>query len=351
MNTPAPPPSPESAPAGGERVAIRDYGLRMIRGTQIVPHGWTLTQDIATDPNTARAVRYRLDLRGPDGALIRGLGVGTYTQMIGTDLEQTWRGMVMQGLQQEVQDLALGSLQRSATLERLNGFQRAVQMGRQRGLEVRGLEAPLRGTAHGRPVEGMVYVLNFAGAQTPGVGSVQVTALISPPGRLAETLRLNEQIADSYRPDPQYEQRMHQINQMVQQRQQAQHQQRMAHSQALHQQRMADNQARFQAHQQMMQERYDASDRQHQQWMDDFRSSGSSAYAGSDYTGHEAFIDGIHERSTFEDPYSGQQVQHEGQYDHWYTNGLGDYYGTDDPAFNSNSLNGDWQPIEPRRPD
>ena len=106
----------------------------------------------------------------------------------------------------------------------------------------------------------------------------------------------------------------------------------MAHSQALHQQRMADNQARFQAHQQMMQERYDASDRQHRQWMNDFRSSGSSAYAGSDYTGHEAFIDGIHERSTFDDPYSGQQVQHEGQYDHWYTNGLGDYYGTDDPA-------------------
>ena len=78
--------------------------------------------------------------------------------------------------------------------------------------------------------------------------------------------------------------------------------------------------------------------------------SGTSAWQGSDYTSHDALIDGIHERSSFNDPYSGQQLSRDGQYDYWYQNNLGEYHGTNDPSFDTHALQGNWQQIDPLTP-
>lgn len=92
---------------------------------------------------------------------------------------------------------------------------------------------------------------------------------------------------------------------------------------------------------------YAASDARHAAWMN----SGSRAPTSSgDYDSQDTFIDQTHERTTFNDPYSGQEIHKDGQRDRSFTNGLGDYYGTDDPGFNQHSLSGDWQGIEPSRP-
>ena len=256
-----------------QHVTILDQGLQMPRGTQVISEGWTLTQNIATDPTSGQLQRYQLDIRGPGGELIRGLGVAMYGPMNGADLEQTWRAAAMRGLQNEVQQIALGDLQRSARLESLVQFRRVAQMAGPRGMEVRGLEAPLRGSVQGQPVEGVVYVMHFGSSQMPGAGTIQTSVVVSPPDRLAEAMRLNEQMANSYQPNPQYEQRVQQISQQRMAANQAQHQQWMANSQAQHQQRMANNQARFQSHQQMMQGRYDAADQQMQSWQAQQRSS------------------------------------------------------------------------------
>src|SRR5690606_9665993 len=57
--------APRNASGQGQRVTLMDRGLQMPRGTQVIPEGWTLTQDIATDPGSGQLQRYQLDLRGP----------------------------------------------------------------------------------------------------------------------------------------------------------------------------------------------------------------------------------------------------------------------------------------------
>ncbi len=344
------PRSAASASASGTQVAILDHGFRMTRGTQVIPNGWKLTQDIATDPNTAQSARFHLEIRGPGGELIKALGISQYSQLMGTSFEQVLHQMTMRGLGGEIQNLSVGSFQRSATLEGSAQFQKAMQYGSGRGMRVQGLEAPLKGSRNGNPVAGILYVGHFSSASLQGTGTIQGTVVAAPPEGLENAVRINDQITRSYRPNPQFEQRMQQVNAGAMQRSNAEHQRWMASSRAQHQQRMADNQARFNSHQQMMQGQNQANDQQHAQWMENFRNSGSSAWSGSDYTGHDSYIDGIHERSTFQDPYSGQQVSQDGQYDNWYNNGLGEYYGTDDPSFDPNSMEGNWERIEPLQP-
>ena len=340
----------QSAAADG-RIAILDHGLRMTRGTQVVPANWQLTQNIATDPNTGQFRSYVLDVRGPSGELVRNFGIANFAQMMGTSFGPTWQGMIQRGLAQEVQGLSFGELRRSANMAQLSEFQRVAQMVRQRGMEMQVLEAPLRGQRSGQTVEGVAYVILISSPQMPGAGTVQASAVVSSPELVSQTVRTNLEMAETYRPNPDFEQRIQQIHAQVSQRQQAMHQQRMANSQSLHQQRMASNQASFDAHQRMMNDRYASNDQQNQQWLESFRNDNSSAYSsGGDYTGHDAFIDGIYEQSTFQDPYSGHQVSRDGQYDNWYTDGLGDYYGTDDPNFNPNSMEGNWEQIEPLQP-
>lgn len=126
-------PSVATGSSSGTQVAILDHGFQMTRGTQVIPNGWKLTQDIATDPNTAQSARFDLEIRGPGGELIKALGVSQYTELMGTSFEQALHQMTKRGLAGEVQDVSIGNLQRSATLEGSAEFQKAMQHGRHEG--------------------------------------------------------------------------------------------------------------------------------------------------------------------------------------------------------------------------
>lgn len=264
-------------PNGGtQQVVIVDRGLQMAQGTYTIPSGWQVQQDVATDPNTGQPARYRLDIRGPNGELIRGLRPANYGPMTGTGFEQTWRGLAMQGAQGEVGNVSIGSLQRSERLERLRPFQRAAARAQQMGFRIEGFEAPLRAQSDRGPVEGAVHVLHWTSPQMAGMGVVVASVILSPADRAAATLRLNAQIANGFQHNPAFEQRMEQINQAVMQRQAAQHQQRMASNQAAfnaHQQRMASNQAAFDASQQVYRSNSQVADMQMQSWQNAQRSS------------------------------------------------------------------------------
>jgi len=177
-----------------------------------------------------------------------------------------------------------------------------------------------------------------------------LSIFLAPDNHYENSLAITREMAKNTVPNPAYEQRMDQINQRVMQQMQVQNQQRMAQSAAAHRQRMANNQAAFNAHQQNMRSMSQTQDASYNSYMNGLRNSGSYSSNGSDYSSHNAFIDQMHERSTFNDPYSGQEMHLDGQYDYNYTNGLGDYYRTDDPSFDPNSLQGDWQQIEPQYP-
>ncbi len=85
MNTPN---GGNKAGASGTQVAILDHGFQMARGTMIIPADWKLMQDIATDPNTAKVLRYHLEVRGPGGELIKGLALTPYGSAVGTSFGQ-----------------------------------------------------------------------------------------------------------------------------------------------------------------------------------------------------------------------------------------------------------------------
>jgi hypothetical protein len=264
-------PTGSTAPSG--RVVLVDQSLQMPIGTQAVPEGWTLVQDLATDPQTGTMARHTLDVRGPDGELIRSLGAVNYGGFGGAPFEGAWQQAAARGLGGEVQDLTFGPLRRSAAVEASPGYRRVAPKAAQYGFNLDGLEAPLRGQRGGRAVEGVVYLTRFSSPQAPGAGTVQLAAVVGPPERLEAALRVERQIAASFQPNPAHQARVEGIGQMARQQSAALHQQRMAQMDqfgrqmtAAHHQRMADNQARFDAHQQMMQGRWAAADQQMQSW-------------------------------------------------------------------------------------
>ncbi|MEM1042725.1 MAG: hypothetical protein AAGI91_08860 [Bacteroidota bacterium] len=272
-----PPPSGTYQPAaagpatgGAQRVTIMDRGLGMPSGTQLVPAGWHLTQNLATDPNTGQPVSQVLDLQGPRGELVRNLGLAPYGPMMGTDFEQTWRQLAQHGVQ--LGGVSFGHMQRSASTEALSAYRRAVELAGRKGFRAEALEAPVQGSRDGQAVQGFVYVIRFTSPQMPG-GVLQATAVLSPSDLLPQTLQTYAQASDSYQPNPAYEQRMEQISQAAMQRQNAQHRQRMASSQAQHQQRMAQRQASFNAHQQRMAANSAAFDMHNQAWQNQQRSN------------------------------------------------------------------------------
>jgi len=116
-----------------------------------------------------------------------------------------------------------------------------------------------------------------------------------------------------------------------------------------YQARRQGNQAAFDAHQRNMAQRSAMMDQNHANFMGELRNTPSRPAAG-DYDGHDAFIDGIHDSTSFHHPYSGSQTTRDGVYDYWYQDNLGNYYGTDDPDFDPHSLQGNWQRIEPLTP-
>ncbi|GAB4116022.1 MAG: hypothetical protein Tsb0027_06960 [Wenzhouxiangellaceae bacterium] len=116
-----------------------------------------------------------------------------------------------------------------------------------------------------------------------------------------------------------------------------------------YQARQQGNQAAFDAHQRNMAQRSAMMDQNHAGFMNNLRNTPSRP-VDSDYDSHDAFIDGIHDSTSFQDPYSGRQITQDGDYDYWYQDNLGNYYGTDDPGFDPHSLQGNWERIEPLRP-
>jgi hypothetical protein len=248
---------PGSAQNGA--VVLVDQGLQMPLGTQDLPDGWTLVQDLATNPQSGEWDRHTLDIRGPQGELIRALGVVTYGEMMGTQRDPAWQQRVLSGVQGEVEAPSFGRPQRSRAVEETPGFQRVAQKAGPAGLHVEGLEVPFQGTRNGQPVQGFVYMTHFTAPQMPGFGTLSVTVLMSTPDRLQAAMAANQQMARSFQPNPAHEQRMAQITERNSQV-------AMQQSTAQHQQRMADNQARFDAHQQRMQGRWAASDAQMNAW-------------------------------------------------------------------------------------
>ncbi len=335
------------------KVVIYDKGLQMPISTVTLPEGWKVNQDIAFDPNTARPVRFKLEYSGPNGELSRIFKeMKQYGATTGKRFEQAYREAIPNMIGNELTQVSVGNIKPSPEAEALPQFQKTARKLSQQGMRMNALEIEISGQRNGQPYKG---VLGFMRAtQMTAMGEVGMVMpfniFLAPTNHFENALAASREIGKNTVSNPAYEQRMEQINQRAMQQIQADGQRRMQQASAAHRQRMANRQASFNAHQQNMQSMSQAQDASYNSYMNNLRNSGSYNSSGSDYSSHNAFIDQMHERSTFNDPYSGQEMHLDGQYDYNYTNGLGDYYRTDDPSFDPNSLQGDYQQIEPQYP-
>jgi len=321
--------------AAGKKITLMDRGLNMPITQLSIPSGWKVIQDIATDPNSGETLRQKFELYGPRGQVIRNLPIAHYFAMMGQSAEQLWLKMAESALQDvDIENYSdphpNGPL---VTLIRGNKKEMAYLKGQ--GVN-EFLEFDFKGSRNNKPCEGKGFIGHGRGE---GHGFIIMIIYISKPSQVMQTAKINNDISESAKQNPQYAKVKGQMNQRA-----------MQNRNAKHKARMGANQAQFEAHQKKMQGIYDSNDRQNQQWMNNFRNDGYKNPANNGYSGHDSTIDSINETSTFSDPYSGQNVTRDGQYRYNYTDGLGGYYGTNDPSFNPNSLPGNWQKTEPLRP-
>lgn len=324
-----PPQQPQQQ--GGGVVTIFDHGMQMARSTITVPPGWTVNQNVATDPNNGQYVRFQLDQVGPQGELIRDLPPANYEG----NFEQTWRRTVQYSLQGALENVSFGQLQPSAELQSDPRVQQAMRQNNVQPLEAQ-LSASRGGTAYG----GKVYLINapFPPSQS---GMFYATIVASPTPLVQQTLRTAMQTAKSTRPNPQFEAAYAQIHQRV-----------MQQMTSSHEARMRNNQAAFDSHQKAMKTQREGFYRSNEQWQQNFNNSWNTGQPNTGYSQNDAFIDGvITERDAFTDPYTGNQIKLDGHHDRTFTDGLGNFHRTDDPSFDPNSMQGNWQEIQPLRPE
>ena len=345
---------PAGAPTtdGYKKVEIYDKGLQMLISTITIPEDWQVVQDIAYDPNTGRPVRHQLEMRCPHGGLSRGFAnMYKFGAMTGKSFEQAYREAIQTALQGTIQNPSVGQMVADRETENLPRYQKMAQRLATQGQRVNAYKVAINGQRNGSAYTGEIGISIFKQATAMGeFGIVQLSGIgIAPSEHYEETKAIGERIAQTTTYNPAYEQRMEQINQRVRQQMAIANQQRSQQAATAHQQRMAQRNAAFNAHQQRMGQMSQMQDQSFNNYMEGLRNS-SSYNSGTDYNSQDAFIDQIHERSTFNDPWSGQEQHMDGQYDYNYTNGLGDYYRTNDPSFDPNSLQGNWQQIEPEYP-
>jgi len=296
--------------AQANTVNVYDQGMQMNICSYQVPKGWTLNQYISTnpwnvsDPFTA----YFLEFSGPDMQNIRGLKPRIYNTWLGQSLDMVWKQSFIESYQETAFYLQLGPIQTNPEVLRMMDAKAYV------GQAV-GLERRVQGQLQGRQIEGVSYAV-IMGDQM--IASIFATVILSPQGKLDHALETYHQINASRKENFAYTMAINQVSQAY-----------------------WTQSSTFQGQTKPPQD---------YSWPHDYDGSSSNKYIEDSYSSHDAFIDYLTESTTFLDPYSGQEVSQDGHFTYWYTNKLGDYYGTDDPSFNPYSLGSNWEEIKPLRP-
>lgn len=331
-----------------EKVVIYDKGLQMPISTMYIPEGWKLVQDIAFDPNTARPINFKLDLYGPNGEIGNG-----YMQMFpfgwnqNKNWEQAFQEATRYALGNHLERVSVGQVRRSEKLMQSEDFQKTSSTLRAQNGMADALEVEVNGQRNGQAYKGLITFIK--GIQNHAMGQsgflIPTGIFMSPAEHFEASQAVIESIDKKTIKNPEHEQLLAQINQRAIQQIEMNGRRRSEIAAAQHNQRMQQRWDAFNNSQQNIANMNNIRDANHANYINNLRSSGSMY--GSEYNGQDAFIDQIHERSTFNDPWSGQERHMDGQYDYNYTNGLGDYYRTNDPSFDPNSLPGDYQQIDP----
>ncbi|MGD1891725.1 MAG: hypothetical protein ACFB15_14190 [Cyclobacteriaceae bacterium] len=199
----------------GQKVEVYDQGLQMSTGSYTVPAGWQIVQDFATDPNTGQPLKQKMDIVGPQGELLRSLGMTQYAAMMGTNFDESWRKTALAGLRGELGQEMQSNLSPSARMQQNQMIKQYAQTAASQGFKLECLEASISGNRNGQPYQGVVSIIHLTPANMPNMGTIQLSFTICPANQLQQTISIGEQVANSFQPNPQYQQRLQQIQQRM----------------------------------------------------------------------------------------------------------------------------------------
>lgn len=322
--------------AQSEQTVIADHGLGMAHSSFSVPDGFLVTQDVATNPQSGEYDRYWIELRNRAGSVIRMPGEVTYSSYRNETLEQALHFLFARGTQ-DVEDMEVGDLVDHPDLLAGPLGQRLLPQFEGTGIRVQAWRIPFQGRLEGNLLQGRAEFVHTDQGHA-GIGTVAARVMMCHPEQIDHVLASVNLLDASFQPNPKRQAAVSSIQQRL-----------MEQMTAAHQQRMANQQNMFEAHQRKMQGIYSANEQQNRQWRENFFGNWNtgSGSGGSGYSMNEAWRDTLTGQTTFQDPATGHQIKRDGHYNNWFTDGAGNYRGSDDSSFNPG--NG-WQRIEPVRP-
>lgn len=323
-----------TAPAQQQTV-LMDAGLRMPFASFTHPEGFALRYVLSTNPQTGQYDQYFIELENARGSLIRMPGEITYAGHQGTNFHQALEYLFLSSVQ-DVTDIEFGETVVHHDL--INGpiGQRLIPALRAEGMLMQAWRVPFRGNRGGAVKQGRAEIVHTFHPAHEGIGTVVVRVLMCDASQIDHLLESVLLMDRTFQQNPQYEQTVTAIRNEVMRRMTEDHQFRMARQQQM-----------FDSHQRKMQGIYAANEAQNRQWRENFFNSWNTAARSDDYSFNEAWRDTLTGQTTFNDPATGHQVKQDGHYNHWFTDGAGNYRGSDDSSFNPGS---GWQRIQPVSP-
>lgn len=307
----------------GSRVELYDHGLNVPVYTLELPAGWQMRHFIATDLNNVWRMysHYAVDFFGPEGEFVTHFTPTVVYAATGQHWEAVWL---------ELFDERIGPLGQFRTSDtQRNTSARLFPQAARYGIPV--FERAIAGFIGHQQIEGKLYTLlgdlGYAVMLYPH-------AVLVPKGQWPKTIETLQSIAASQSENPQYAARSRQVMQY-----------RLQQANAA----MQANRNWFNAFQTTMRQTAQLRT-EHNRGFANYLKSQHSPYGGDDYTPNDMFGDYLRDTTSFDDPYTGFRVEQPGRYEYWYTDSLGQFYGTNNPNFEPESLIGDWSRITPLGP-
>lgn len=306
---------------------LYDAGLQMNISTYYLPEGWQIDADIRTTKTdyTRFYSRYKFDIHGTAGEVVRNVAPVRYTPYLGESTQKVWH-------QSLVQQLApFGQFQGGQLTQSDYGSYLFPELVNIQGIQF--IQSYVHGTRNGRAFEGLCIGILFYGEYSAMFSSVLI---LSPKGFWEQTVENYRWIRINKVDNPQYQQTVARLNQQKNQKSSQNAQLYMSVRQQQFDSWQKSHQATVNA--------YAQSNAQFNQYLKGDYSSGSGQM-----NSNEAFNNYLQDVTAFDDSYLGYRVKQSGHYDYWFTNGSGEYYGTNDPGFDPYHLGSDWARTYPVR--
>jgi|GEM_PF-2565703 len=307
--------------------SIYDHGLNMKIATYNLPTGWRIDHRIITATNdyTRFFKSYKFDFHGNKKEVIRNFEPVKFCPAIGESLPKTWHRTMVQQLE-PFGKFAGGELTQTSW-----GRYIFPQFENVPGLQL--VESFVTGYRNGQAFEGVCIGFLAYGEYASLFNGV---IILSPKGQLQATADKYIRMNNSKRDNPQYTRKIQQLNQQK-------NNQYVNYAQQI----MRSRKQQFDAWQRAHKSAVDAYSSSNAAFNKYLKGGSSGSSSNGPYTPQDGFNDSVQGVTSFDDAYLGYRVKKNGFYDYWYTDGFGNYHGTNDPGFDPSTLGSNWKRAYP----